>query len=96
MDRLLTTLAAGVMPILVIVLAVLAYRHNMKKWRSGIDAELQASLSQLGVGTHTLIIDKLTSPGTNRTADVYRILRNDHEHYFLFLKLESNLDCLSR
>lgn len=53
MDRLLTTLAAGVMPILVIVLAVLAYRHNMKKWRSGIDAELQASLSQLGVGTHT-------------------------------------------
>lgn len=87
MDTLLTVFAAGVMPIMAIVLAVLVYRHNMKKWRSRIDAELQTALNNLGVFAYTLIVDKLTSPSTDRTADVYRILHDDHDHYFLFMKI---------
>lgn len=86
MEALLKIFAIGVMPILAIALAVLAYRHNMRKWRSKIDAELQAALSGLGVDGYTLIVDKLTSPSTDRTADVYRILHNDQGRYFLFIK----------
>lgn len=86
METLLKIFSAGVMPILAIVLAVLAYRHNMKKWRSKIDAELQTALSELGVDCFTLIVDKLTSPSTNRTADVYRILHDDQDRYYLFIK----------
>ena len=87
MDTLFTIFAAGVMPIMAIVLAVLAYRHNMKKWRSRIDAELQTALEKLGVSAYILIVDKLTSPSTDRTADVYRILHDDQDHYFLFMKI---------
>lgn len=86
METLLNIFAAGVMPLLAIALVVLAYRHNMKKWRSKIDAELQAALSRLGVGAYTLVVDKLTSPSTDRTADVYRILHDDQGRYFLFIK----------
>ncbi|WP_430303214.1 hypothetical protein [Pseudomonas sp. DC418] len=86
METLLKTLASGVTPLLAIALVFLAYRHNMKKWRSKIDAELQAALSGLGVDCYTLIVDKLTSPSTNRTADVYRILHDDQDRYYLFIK----------
>ncbi|GAB7530269.1 hypothetical protein PS3A_26800 [Pseudomonas sp. 3A(2025)] len=87
MQTLLKIFATGVMPILAVALAVLAYRHNMKKWRSKIDAELQTALSGLGVGAYTLIVDKLTAPSTNTTADVYRILHDDQDRYFLFIKI---------
>ncbi|WP_109514340.1 hypothetical protein [Pseudomonas ovata] len=86
MHTLFTIFAAGVMPILAIALAILAYRHNMKKWRFRIDAELQAALNGQGIEAYTLIVDKLTPPGTNRTADVYRILHDGQGRYFLFIK----------
>ncbi|KQQ68145.1 hypothetical protein ASF84_03150 [Pseudomonas sp. Leaf127] len=86
MDVLLTIFASGVMPILAIALVVWAYRHNLKKWRSTIDAQLQVALSGQGVDAYTLIVDKLTPPGTNRTADVYRILHDNQDRYFLFIK----------
>ncbi len=86
METLLKTFASGIMPILAIILLGLAYRHNRNKWRSKIDAELQTALSRLGVDCYTLIVDKLTSPSPSRTADVYRILHDDRDRYYLFIK----------
>lgn len=90
MQVLLTIFTVGIMPIPLIALAVWAHRHNGKKWRSKIDAELQEALHGLGVDDYTLIVDKLTAPSTDTTADVYRILHNSEGRYFLFIKIGSS------
>ncbi|PVZ20177.1 MULTISPECIES: hypothetical protein [unclassified Pseudomonas] len=87
MHAVLTAFAAVVMPILTIALVVLINRHTHRTWRAKIDAELQSALNDLGAGGYTLVVDKLTSPSTDRTANVYRILHDEQDHYFLFMKI---------
>ncbi|EST16223.1 hypothetical protein EDP1_3945 [Pseudomonas putida S610] len=81
-----TFFAVAVMPLLAIAVTVMAHRHVMEKWRAKVDTELAQALSALGVTTYTLLVDKLTSPSTNRTAQVYRILIGERGDYFLFMK----------
>lgn len=87
MDNVLTVFASGVMPILAIAFAIWAYRYNSKRWRLKVDAELQSALSDLGVDAYTLIVDTLTPPNAERSANVYRLLHDEHERYFLFMKV---------
>ncbi|MDH0618822.1 hypothetical protein F477_03562 [Pseudomonas sp. URIL14HWK12:I3] len=87
MNSLLTFFAAAVLPLLAIALTVMAHRHVMQKWRAKIDTELAQALSTLGVTTYTLLVDKLTSPSTDRTAQVYRILLGERGDYYLFMNI---------
>ncbi|MBA5708390.1 hypothetical protein DT037_15165 [Pseudomonas fulva] len=87
MNILVTFFAAAVMPLLAISLTVMSHRHVMKKWRAKIDTELADALSTLGVTRYTLLVDKLTSPSTDRTAQVYRILRGERGDHYLFMKI---------
>ncbi len=44
-------------------------------------------LEHLGVTTYTLLVDKLTSPSTDRTAQVYRILLGERGDYDLVMSI---------
>lgn len=74
--------------LLLAVLVVVIF-YARKQGREKLDAEFRAALRTLNIEQYELLVDKVVTPSTDRTAEVYRIVRDSQDHYFLYLKIGS-------
>lgn len=56
-------------------------------WSERAEAEFQTALKDLQISQHVLIIDRMMPPYGNSTAEVYRILHDQQERYFLYMQI---------
>lgn len=74
--------------LLAALLAVMFYAR--KRGRDKLDAEFRTALGALNIEHYELLVDKVTTPSTDRTAELYRIVRDSQDHYFLYTKIGSS------
>ncbi|MBA1193187.1 MAG: hypothetical protein K0S77_2097 [Pseudomonas sp.] len=61
--------------------------YQRARSRRQLDDEFAAALSAQGVQHWALLVDKVTLPSTDQTAEVYRIVRADTDRHFLYTKI---------
>ncbi len=66
-----------------LLLLFYAMRYYRSRWRAGMEQRFQKALDGLQIGSHVLLVDKVTVPSTDITAEVYRILRDEQDRYFV-------------
>lgn len=77
-----------------LLLLFYAMRYYRRRWRAGMEQRFQKALEGLQIGSHELLVDKVTVPSTDITAEVYRILRDDRGHYFLYMRTGDSIEIL--
>lgn len=63
--------------------------YQRARSRRQLDDEFAAALGAQGIQHWALLVDKVTLPSTDRTAEVYRIVRADTGRHFLYTKIGS-------
>lgn len=76
-----------VLPFLLLAILIVSIFYARKRGRKKLDAEFRATLNTLNIQEYTVLVDKLTTPSTARTTEVYRIVRDSQERYFLYTKI---------
>lgn len=66
------------------------YRDRLSLWSDELESDYKAALRTLNVGGHDLVVDRVIRLGPGKTPEVYRILRDTNEHYFLYIKTEND------
>jgi len=69
-------------------------RFQRARWRAGMEKRFAKALDGLQIGSHELLVDKVTVPSTDITAEVYRILRDGQGHYFLYMRTGDSIEIL--
>lgn len=69
------------LPALVVVIF-----YARKRAREKLNAEFLAVLRAFPIEQYELLVDKVTTPSTDRSAEVYRVLRDSQGHYFVYMK----------
>lgn len=69
-------------------------RYQRTRWRAGMEERFAKALEGLRIYRHELLVDKVTVPSTDITAEVYRILRDEHGHYFLYMRTGDSIELL--
>lgn len=72
---------------LILLAGVIFSVRGANRWEVGIDADFQAALQRLHIVNYELLVDRTVSPSPNRYAEVYRILRDQDDRYFLYMLL---------
>lgn len=83
-----------ILPYLLLAALIAVIFQARRRGKDKLDAEFRSALRTLGVGRHELMVDRLTTPSTDRTAEVYRIVRDSQGRYFLYTKLGSSAGVL--
>ncbi|WP_144938209.1 hypothetical protein [Pseudomonas alabamensis] len=63
--------------------------YQRARSRRQLDDEFAAALGAQGIQHWTLLVDKVTLPSPDRTAEVYRIVQADAGRHFLYTKIGS-------
>ncbi|MFI8558551.1 hypothetical protein [Pseudomonas putida] len=71
-----------------------AMRYYRMRWRAGMEARFAKAVEGLQIGSHELLVDKVTVPSTDITAEVYRILRDERGRYFLYMRTGDSIEIL--
>lgn len=64
-------------------------QYQRTRSRRQLEDEFATTLSAQGIQQWTLLVDKVTLPSTDRTAEVYRIVQADAGRHFLYTKTGS-------
>ena len=62
--------------------------RGANRWEAGINADFQAALKNLHIVSYELLVDRTVCPSSNRYPEVYRILRDQDDRYFLYMLLD--------
>lgn len=73
---------------LILLIVVIFSVRGANRWEAGINANFQAALKNLQIVSYELLVDRTVSPSSNRYAEVYRILRDQDDRYFLYMLLD--------
>ncbi|MGN9498007.1 hypothetical protein ACTMQ1_24005 [Pseudomonas syringae pv. aptata] len=73
---------------LLMLLVVIFSVRGANRWEAGINSDFQAALKSLHIVSYELLVDRTVSPNSNRYAEVYRILRDQDDRYFLYMLLD--------
>ncbi|MEE1990803.1 hypothetical protein QPL90_04665 [Pseudomonas syringae pv. syringae] len=73
--------------LITLVVVILRVRGG-SQWETGINADFQAALKNLHIVSYELLVDRTIAPGSNTYAEVYRILRDQDDRYFLYILLD--------
>lgn len=65
------------------------HRDKLDWWSDDLESDFQAALETLHVERYELIVDHVIRLGGGITPEVYRILRDGDDHYFLYMKTEN-------
>lgn len=78
------------LPCLLLAALIAVIFYARKRGKEKLDVEFRAALATLNIEQYELLVDKVVTPSTDRTAEVYRIVRNSQDNYFLYLKIGSS------
>ena len=84
------TITVALLPYLLPAALIAVMFYARKRSKEKLDAEFRTALSALNVEQYELLVDKVVTPSTDRTAEVYRMVRDDQDRYFLYLKVGSS------
>ncbi|WP_439851178.1 hypothetical protein ACTACG_07520 [Pseudomonas syringae] len=73
---------------LILLVGVILSVRGGNRWEAGIDADFQAALKNLHIVSYELLVDRTVAPSSNVYAEVYRILRDQDDRYFLYMLLD--------
>jgi hypothetical protein len=65
-------------------------RDKLDWWSDDLESDFRSALETLHVESYVLIVDRVMKLGGGRTPEVYRILRDSYDHYFLYMKTEND------
>lgn len=82
------------LPYLLLAALLIVIFHARKRGREKLNAEFRTALGALDIERYELLVDKMTTPSTDRTAEVYRIVRDSQDRYFLYTKIGSSAGVL--
>jgi hypothetical protein len=85
MEQMDSTIKAAGFTLMIVVTVVLVWRYR-DPWRDEFEAKFKRALARLNISDHELIIDRVVSPRGRHIAEVYRILRDPDDRYFLFMQ----------
>lgn len=71
------------------LVAVIVSVRGGRRWEAEIDADFQTALKNLHVVSYELLVDRTVAPSVNTHAEVYRILRDQDDRYFLYMLLDN-------
>lgn len=71
--------------VLFLLLAALLQTLRVRRWRRNVKADFDAALQRLHIETYELLVDRNLARGTRRPPEIYRILHDHEDHYFLYL-----------
>ena len=80
------SVAMSLIAYLLLPALVLVIFYARKRARQKLDAEFLAVLRAFPIEEYELLVDKVTTPSTNKSAEVYRIVRASQGHYFVYMK----------
>ncbi|SDX21320.1 hypothetical protein SAMN05444064_115121 [Pseudomonas syringae] len=78
---------AGFAPILLV--AVIVSVREGRRWEAEIDTDFQAALKNLHIVSYELLVDRTVAPSSNTHAEVYRMLLDQDDRYFLYVLLDN-------
>ncbi|WP_195757176.1 hypothetical protein [Pseudomonas syringae] len=73
---------------LILLVGVILSVRGGNRWEAGINADFQAALKNLHIVSYELLVDRTVAPGSKVYAEVYRILRDQDDRYFLYMLLD--------
>lgn len=85
MEQMDSTIKAAGLTLMIVITVVLVWRYR-DPWRDEFEAKFKLALANLNISDHELIIDRVISPRGAHVAEVYRILRDPDDRYFLFMQ----------
>jgi hypothetical protein len=85
MEQMDSTIKAAGLTLMIVITVILVWRYR-DPWRDEVEAEFKCALYRLNISDHELIIDRVISPRGGQIAEVYRILRDLNDRYFLFMQ----------
>jgi hypothetical protein len=85
MEQMDSTIKAAGLTLMIVITVILVWRYR-DPWRDEFEAEFKCALASLDISDHGFIIDRVISPRGGQIAEVYRILRDPNDRYFLFMQ----------
>jgi hypothetical protein len=85
MEQMESTIKAAGLTLMIVITVILVWRYR-DPWHDEFEAEFKCALDRLNISDHELIIDRVISPRGGQNAEVYRILRDPDDRYFLFMQ----------
>jgi hypothetical protein len=71
--------------VLFILFCLFIYIRQLRQWRLNVKNDFEAALKTMHISTYELLVNRSTAPSIRRPPEVYRILSDQHGHYFLYL-----------
>lgn len=62
--------------------------RSTKQWESDVSADFEAALSDMGISSHTFLVDRTVVPSYDASGGVYRILLDQEGRYFLYMSAD--------
>jgi len=85
MEQMDSTIKAAGFTLMIVITVVLVWRYR-DPWHEEFESKFRFALASLNISDHELIIDRVISPRGGQNAEVYRILRDPDDRYFLFMQ----------
>ncbi|SDI96319.1 hypothetical protein [Pseudomonas abietaniphila] len=85
MEQMDSTIKAAGFTLMIVIIVVLVWRYR-DPWHEEFESKFKRALASLNISDHELIIDRVISPRGGHVAEVYRILRDPDDRYFLFMQ----------
>ena len=85
MEQMDSTIKAAGLTLMIVIIVVLVWRYR-DPWHEDFEAKFKRALASLNISDHELIIDRVIRPRGADIAEVYRILRDPEDRYFLFMQ----------
>lgn len=85
MEQMDSTIKAAGFTLMIVITVVLVWRYR-DPWHEEFESKFRLALASLDISDHELIIDRVISPRGGHVAEVYRILRDPDDRYFLFMQ----------
>lgn len=76
--------------VLCVVIPIFLFWRRLTQWDSEVNTNFQAALKSVNISTYAFLVDHIVPPTQNRTPEVYRILQDQDEHYFLYIHIEGS------
>lgn len=73
---------------LTLLIRLLFSLRSTKQWESDVSADFEAALSDMGIISHTFLVDRTVVPSYDASGGVYRILLDQEGRYFLYMSAD--------